>query len=106
MIKVDMASLWGNQTEEIVKGISEATKNIIEYRNAPNTSKDMLLKLLNLGCKIRYHINDDRSKLETRFYAFESDNSNSFVYLTGAKLSEGGLTENISLITEIKYNLT
>lgn len=70
-----------------------------------NTSKDMLLKLLNLGCKIRFHINDDDSKLETRIYAFESDSKESYIYLTGAKLSEGGLTENLSLVTEIKYNL-
>lgn len=70
-----------------------------------NTSKDMLLKLLNLGCKIRFHINDDEMKLETRIYIFESDIEDSYIYLTGAKLSEGGLTENISLITEIKYSL-
>lgn len=70
-----------------------------------NTSKDMLSKLLNLGCKIRFHMNDDTSKLETRIYAFESDIEESYLYLTGAKLSEGGLTENISLVTEIKYLL-
>jgi len=58
-----------------------------------NTSKDMLLKLLNAGCKIRFHLNDDDCKLETRIYAFESDSSESYLYLTGAKLSEGGLTE-------------
>ena len=69
-----------------------------------STSKDMLLKLLNLGCKIRFHINDDETKLETRIYAFESEVSDSLIYLTGSKLSEGGLTENISLITEIKYS--
>ena len=68
-----------------------------------NTSKDMFLKLLDLGCKIRFHINDDSSKLETRIYAFESDAKESYIYLTGSKLSDGGLTENISLITEIKY---
>lgn len=70
-----------------------------------NTSKDMLLKLLNLGCKIRFHINDDDSKLETRIYAFESDESESYIYLTGAKLSEGGLTTNIAMLTEITYSL-
>ena len=68
-----------------------------------NTSKDMLLKLLNAGCKIRFHLNDDDCKLETRVYAFESDSSDSYVYLTGAKLSEGGLTDNMALITEISY---
>lgn len=68
-----------------------------------NTSKDMLLKLLNAGCKIRFHLNDDDCKLETRIYAFESDSADSYVYLTGAKLSEGGLTDNMSLITEISY---
>lgn len=71
-----------------------------------NTSKDMLLRLLNLGCKIRYFLNGDDSKLETRIYAFESDDSESYIYLTGAKLSEDGLTENLSLITEIKYAKT
>lgn len=70
-----------------------------------NTSKDMLLKLLNLGCKIRFHINGDDSKLETRIYIFESDSAESYIYLTGAKLSEGGLTENVALITEITYSL-
>lgn len=68
-----------------------------------NTSKDMLLKLLNLGCRIRFYINSDESKLETRIYAFESDTAESYLYLTGAKLSEGGLTENMALITEISY---
>lgn len=68
-----------------------------------NTSKDMLLRLLNLGCKIRFYINGDDSKLETRIYVFESDENKSYVYLTGAKLSEGGLTENMALITEISY---
>ena len=70
-----------------------------------NTSKDMLLKLLNLGCKIRFHINDDDSKLETRIYAFESDEGDSFIYLTGAKLSEGGLYSNIAMLTEICYGI-
>lgn len=68
-----------------------------------NTSKDMLLKLLNVGCKIRFHLNDDDCKLETRVYAFESDSDDSYIYLTAAKLSEGGLTENMALITEISY---
>lgn len=71
-----------------------------------NTSKDMLSKLLNIGCKIRFYINGDESKLETRIYAFESDIGESYLYLTGAKLSEGGLTENMALITEIAYSHT
>lgn len=92
----------------LLEGIEEARKNgtIIECIlgvDKKNTSKDMLLKLLNLGCKIRFHINDDDSKLETRVYAFESDTSESYIYMTGSKLSEGGLTENLAIITEIKY---
>ena len=60
----------------LLEGIEEARKNgaVIECIlgvDKKNTSKDMLLKLLNLGCKIRFHINDDDSKLETRVYAFE-----------------------------------
>ena len=64
----------------------------------------MLLKLLNAGCRIRFHLNDDECKLETRIYAFESDSEKSYLYLTGAKLSEGGLAENMALITEISYS--
>lgn len=68
-----------------------------------NTSKDMLHKYLEIGCKVRYHKNEEEAKLETRVYAFESDTAESYVYATGAKLSEGGLTENRALITEISY---
>lgn len=45
MISINMNSLWSDETEEIVKGISEATNNIIEYRNNPNTSKNMFCEL-------------------------------------------------------------
>lgn len=45
MISIDMGSLWSDETEKIVKGISEATNNIIEYRNNPNTSKNMFCEL-------------------------------------------------------------
>ena len=87
----------------LLDSVAKARENgtIIEYIlgvDKKNTSKDMLSKLLALGCKVRFHINDDDSKLETRIYAFESDIADSYIYLTGAKLSEGGLTENISLI--------
>lgn len=93
----------------LLEAISKAKKDgaIIECilgLDKKNTSKDILLKLLNAGCKIRFHINDDDSKLETRIYAFESDTEDSYIFMTGAKLSEGGLTENISLVTEIKYS--
>lgn len=92
----------------LLEGIQKARENgtIVECIlgvDKKNTSKDMLLKLLNLGCKVRFHINDDDSKLETRVYAFESDTTDSYIYLTGAKLSEGGLTENLAMVTEIKY---
>ena len=94
----------------LLEGVQKARENgtVIECIlgvDKKNTSKDMLLKLLNLGCKIRFHINDDDSKLETRVYAFESDTSESYIYLTGAKLSEGGLKENLALVTEIKYSV-
>ena len=69
-----------------------------------NTSKDMLLKFLNLGCKIRYHINADDSKFESRMFIFESENDDSYVYVPGSKLSEGGVTDNLTLIEEIVYN--
>ena len=69
-----------------------------------NTSKDMMLKLLGLGCKIRYHINADESKFESRMFIFESEKEDSYVYIPGSKLSEGGITDNITLIEEISYS--
>ena len=67
-----------------------------------NTSKEMLLKLLNLGINIRYCINDEDTKLETRLYLFEGT-ENSVSYIPGSKFSEGGITSNLTLIQEIKY---
>lgn len=45
MISVKMSTLWGDDVEQIVRGITEATDNIISYHNHPNASRDMLLKL-------------------------------------------------------------
>lgn len=45
MISIDMSTLWGEDTEQIVKGITEATNNIIAYHNSPNSSKNMLFEL-------------------------------------------------------------
>ena len=39
MLSVDMTSLWGDDNEQIVKGVSEATKHITSYRNLSNGSK-------------------------------------------------------------------
>ncbi len=68
-----------------------------------NTSKDMLMKLLNMGIKVMVFLNGDMAKVETRAYAFESADGDCYVYLPASKLSEGGLIENESLITEIIY---
>ncbi|MBR3281019.1 MAG: hypothetical protein IKI57_04160 [Clostridia bacterium] len=69
-----------------------------------NTSKDMMLKLLNIGCNIRFHINADESKFESRMFIFENENADSYVYIPGSKLSEGGITDNITIIEEITYS--
>lgn len=69
-----------------------------------NTSKDMLLKLLDAGCKLSVHINTDSDKIETRAFIFIKENGTSYIYVTGAKFSSGGLFENKCLITEIKYS--
>lgn len=95
--------------EILLPALEEAIKNgstvemIIGVDNK-NTSKDMLLKLLNVGCKIRVHVNKEESKLETRMYAFENEIGESVVYLSGSKFSEGGLTENKCLVTEMIYD--
>lgn len=71
-----------------------------------NTSKDILLKLLTIGTNLKVHVNSEENKVETRIYAFESKTSDSYIYISGGKLSEGGLLENSCMITEIKYDKT
>ncbi len=69
-----------------------------------NTSKDMLLKFINLGCRVRFHINGDNNKFESRMFIFESEDDKSYVYIPGSKLSEGGVTHNYTIIEEIEYS--
>lgn len=77
--------------------------NVMLGVDRKNTSKDALTKLLSVGANLSIHVNGDSNKVETRIYAFESENNNSYIYISGGKLSEGGLTENNCIITEIKY---
>lgn len=69
-----------------------------------NTSKDILLKLISIGVNLNIHVNIEEDKTETRIYAFESKEGDSYVYISGGKFSEGGLLENTCLITEVKYS--
>lgn len=46
MLSVDMTSLWGDDNEKIVKGVSEATNNIVLYRKSRNISEVMFEALL------------------------------------------------------------
>lgn len=88
--------------EEAINGGTKV--ELILGVDSKNTSKDMLKKLLEIGCNVRVHVNKEESKLETRIYAFESEKGDSVVYLSGSKFSEGGLTENKCLVTEIIYD--
>ena len=47
MISVDMFSLWGDDIDEIVVGITEATNNIAEYMNVNNPNKEQLFDVCN-----------------------------------------------------------
>lgn len=47
MLSVNMYGLWSDETEKIVKGISEATQNIAVYRKTPNRNLGMLKELHN-----------------------------------------------------------
>lgn len=94
--------------DEIITELESAVKdskaiNLYVGIDRKNTSKDMLLKLISIGCNLNVHINTDENKVETRAYIFENLNKESYIYVTGAKFSAGGLYENIALITEIKY---
>lgn len=45
MISVNMATLWSDETDLIVQGITEATQNIIQYRNDEKSAQESLLLL-------------------------------------------------------------
>ena len=45
MLSVNMYGLWSDETEKIIKGISEATQNIVTYRKAQNRDEEMLTEL-------------------------------------------------------------
>ena len=68
-----------------------------------NISKDMLIKLLKLGCNLFVHINRDDNKVETRLYVFEDEEDKAYVYQSGGKFSEGGLINNFCVIQENIY---
>lgn len=92
----------------VFDSIEIAIKNGIEVNvmigiDRKNTSKDMLMKLLSLGCNLFVHINRDDKKVETRIYVFENNEGESFIYESCGKFSEGGLSSNYCLIQEVSY---
>lgn len=78
--------------------------NLLIGIDRKNISKDILMKLLNLGCNLSLHINRDDSKVETRIYIFESDDGESFIYESSGKFSEGGLFTSQLVVQEISYD--
>lgn len=82
-----------------------ANLNVVFGIDRKNTSKDMLLKILSVGANLKVHVNSEENKIETRIYLFESNKSDSYIYISGGKFSEGGLLENTCVITEIKYTI-
>lgn len=78
--------------------------NLLLGVDRKNTSKDILLKIISIGANLSVHVNREEDKVETRVYAFFNENGDSYAYFCGGKLSEGGLLENQSLITEIRYS--
>lgn len=45
MLSVNLYGLCSDETDKIIKGISEATQNIVAYRKALNRNPDMLMEL-------------------------------------------------------------
>ena len=93
----------------VFDSIEEARKlgteiNVFLGIDRKNTSKDMLIKLLKLGCNLSVHINRDDNKVETRMYIFEDYEGESFVYLSNGKFSDGGLLNSYCVIQEICYS--
>lgn len=91
--------------DSLEQAVSDGGKiNMFIGIDRKNTSKDMLLKLLSIGINLNAHINTDENKVETRGYIFDSKNGDSYIYMTSAKLSNGGLLNNASVIIEVKYH--
>lgn len=94
--------------EDIYDALLDATSNSKKVSicigiDRKNTSKDMLMRILDAGCSLSVHINTDESKVESRAYVFECEKGISYIYMTGSKFSSGGLFDNASIITEVKY---
>lgn len=94
--------------EILLESIEEARNlgtevNMLIGIDRKNISKDILMKLLKLGCNLFLHINRDEDKVETRIYIFESDESESFIYQSCGKFSEGGLISSYCIVQEISY---
>ncbi|MBQ9313585.1 MAG: hypothetical protein IJ220_01060 [Clostridia bacterium] len=94
--------------EMLLESIEEARNlgtevNVLIGTDRKNISKDMLMKLLKLGCHLFLHINRDENKVETRIYIFESDDRQSLIYESSGKLSEGGLYTSQLVVQEISY---
>ena len=80
MLSVDLSSLWSDQIEEMVKGIDEATRNIInylEYRKCNNFNDiyfydliDDILDVLNCWVGKTYVGSEKDKKLELSFQKF------------------------------------
>lgn len=47
MLSVNMYGLWSDETDKIIKGISEATQNIVTYRKTSNRNLEMIEELHN-----------------------------------------------------------
>ena len=94
--------------EMLLESIEEARNlgtevNFLVGIDRKNISKDMLMKLLNMGCNLSLHINRDDNKVETRIYIFESKDGESFIYESSGKFSEGGLFTSQLVVQEISY---
>lgn len=78
-------------------------KNVFLGLDKKNTSKDMLIRLLNSHVNLKTIVNNENEKIETRVYLFSKKDGDSYVYLSASKLSKGGISENNCLVTEIIY---
>ena len=46
MLSVNMYSLWKDDTSNIIKGIGEATNNIVNYRHSLNVTEKRFCELI------------------------------------------------------------
>lgn len=83
---------------------SKAKISIYMGIDKKNTTKNLLTNMLRYTKDIYVHNNNDLKEFESNIYIFEHEKISN-IYVSASNVSEGGLTENLSIFSKISFNL-